>query len=108
MSLVTNVILSFHLLEARSESPDGEYRYALMYPLNAWLTEQGYGPFGPDADRVAGGTKHLETPLYVAAFNYLDVDAFMARLRTLPWEYPSAVQVFLQTQEENTFRLMAI
>ena len=105
MSVVTNLLLSFSVME---EGLDGWDRdgYALMTPINAWLTAHGYGAFGQDADQVSGGTKHLEVPLYVAAFNSFQLDEFLAMLRTLPWIEPACVQVFVQEEDEDTFRVM--
>jgi hypothetical protein len=106
MSLVTNIILSFSIDEDSYESDEGDDIYALMVPINAWLTEHRYGAFGRDADHISGGNKHLETPLYVAAFNLFSLNEFVDMLRTLPWHEPRSVQVFVQEQEEDKFRLI--
>jgi hypothetical protein len=106
MSRVTNVILTFSVIESCVDTPTGLFVYDLMTPVNEWLIANGYGAFGPDADQVAGGHKHLEAPLYVAGFNHFVLDAFVAMLRDLPWDEPEAVQLFIKDQEDLCFRVV--
>jgi hypothetical protein len=54
-----------------------------------------------------GGTKGFEANLYVGAFNHLDLDAFVAYLRALPWR-SRPVQLILHEQEESGFRIIPI
>jgi hypothetical protein len=96
MSSVTNIILSFSIVEDR---------FSLMDDINSWLTKEDYGAFGYDADALGSGTKRLETPVYVAAFNLFDVHAFLDFVKDLPWQEPDCVQVFVQEQEEDKFRV---
>ena len=74
--------------------------------MSGWW-EQGDGAFGQDADTISGGHKHLETPVYVAAFNDFRLEEFSAMLRKLPWKEPEHVQVFVQDQDADTFTVMA-
>lgn len=108
MSDVTNILLSFDICEEEDDPGDvmGETSdYTMLTQINAWLAPR-YGAFGVDADWIAGGTKHLEAPLYIAAFNHFDLDAFCAFLRTLPWLYPQHVQLFVQEENDNCWRLL--
>jgi len=107
MSLVTNIVFSFSIGE-HSREIDGEYYYFLMDDINKWLSERNYGKFGVDADKISGGTKCLETPLFVAAFNYFDIEDFLEFLSSLQWKEPENVQVFVKGQEENIFTLFRI
>ena len=106
MSNVTNVLLSFSVMEEKVQGWDSDSPYILMNTINAWLMERSYGAFGQDVDHVSGGHKHLETPLYAAGFNYFNLDDFLNMLRTLPWKEPENVQVFVQEQDEDKFRLI--
>jgi hypothetical protein len=105
MSYVTNVLLSFSVMEDSYET-DGEDIYSIMTLVNTWLMERGYGAFGQHVDHVSGGHKHLETPLFAAGFNMFDLGDFLDMLRTLPWKEPSNVQVFVQEQDEDKFRII--
>jgi hypothetical protein len=102
MSHVDNVILSFSILE--DERP-------IMESVNEWLRAHVSGQsFGPDlvnADGAYGGAKCLETPLFIAAFNYLPEDAFLGFLRTLPWRCPGEVQVIVQRQNDDVFEILS-
>lgn len=106
MSVVTNIILSFSIME--NEISDIEDSYTNMVLINNWLRKHDHGAFGEDATIASGGEKHLETPVYLAAFNFFDLDEFLAFLRTLPWEEPENVQVFVQGQEEEKFTVYTI
>lgn len=107
MSHVDNAILTFSILE---ESFDLDHEAADHWPLmdkiNAWLRENAGGQqFGPELGSVQdayGGHKALEAPLFVAAFNYLPEDEFLAFLRTLPWKYPDEVQYIVQREHDDT------
>lgn len=55
-----------------------------------------------------GGTKYLEVEVAIGAINYLDLDAFMAHLRTVPWERPEHVQLMVCEQEDPGFRIITL
>jgi hypothetical protein len=52
-----------------------------------------------------GGWKNPECEVWAGALNHADLGALLARIRTMPWRYPSRVQVLLMDQEESYFRL---
>lgn len=108
MSHVTNVILVFSVLEAYDEGEDGEDRYHVMTAINEWLRTQGHFPFGRHADHSSGGDKHLEVPIYVAAFNYFRLDDFLEMLKELPWKEPRLVQVFVMDQDDDRFSVFEL
>ena len=105
MSVVSNVIFSFSISEDSYEKED-DILYPNMEKINNWLEENNYGIFSVDVDVVSGGRKNRETPLFVAAFNYSSIDNFCNFIRSLKWEYPDFVQVFIQEQEDDKFRLI--
>ncbi len=55
-----------------------------------------------------GGTKVMEANLWAGAFNNLDLSALREHLRTLPWEEPRYVQLFIKEQEDDTWRLESL
>lgn len=75
--------------------------------LDDWLTDQGYGRMTEltDEDVPWGGHKMPETSLYGGAFNYLDHDAMLIQIASLPWEYPDEVQLMVMEQEAYVFRV---
>jgi hypothetical protein len=109
MSLVDNVIISFDILE------DCDARVA---EINAWTREhagQGQefkdiGTTNRDAavDELYGGAKFLETPLLIAAMNYMPEEDFLNFLATLPWRYPEHVQYIVKRDDDSTFEIVAL
>lgn len=93
MSCVQNVILAFSILEDRR---------AMVGEVNRILAALGQvGAFNLEQDY--GGSKALERPTYLGAFNYLEVSAFVERPRALPWKEPSEVQVYVCDQHEDIY-----
>ena len=105
MSVVSNVIFSFSISEESYEK-ENDTIYPIMENINNWLQENKYGVFSVDADVISGGRKHLETPLFVAAFNHFRLEDFCNYVRSLKWEYPDCVQVIIQEQNDDKFRLI--
>lgn len=104
MSIVTNAILVHHLGEKPVPgSTEEEGLYLLPARLNEELQGIGVGWFTP-VSRSAGGRKYLECELHVAAFNGRDVERpLIDAIRSLPWEAPDCVQLFLKRQDEDRF-----
>lgn len=95
MSLVTNVVLKTAVQDA-----------GLIGGINSALKDKGFVscddeslPFGWYA-----GTKALECEIFPGAFNYLDLDAMIYAIRTVPWDQPGSVQLFIQEQNEDRLR----
>lgn len=107
---MTNIVLAFSFSEDHTfhtESARGDdFDYSVMASINTWLSAHDFGTFGRDVDAVTGGTMHLETPMYAAAFNYFDLSGFLDMLRSVGWKYPSCVQLFVQEQDDERFRLI--
>jgi len=105
MSNVTNVILSFSIIEEEYELQDFQH-YKIMDKINQWLYDSKYGQFSKELTEYAGGNKVTETPIYIAAFNHFNIDAFVEFIKTLNWEEPEDVQIFIQTQDEDRFLII--
>jgi hypothetical protein len=112
MSEVTNLILSFSIAENKAskrseielfhnngrgfrlESADFEGEN------NVWNVQT--------TRRWYAGSKVLETPLFIGAYNHLDLDGLIEYLKTLEWEEPENVQLIVQEQHEYKFRIIEI
>lgn len=98
MSYVTNVLLSFSVME------DADGRVA---EVNDHLAEhsrgQKLGDIWQSDPPVYGGHKCMERPLYGAAFNYVEVKRFIEAVRSASWKEPEYVQVFICDQEDDVF-----
>lgn len=61
-----------------------------------------------DAAGHWGGSKWPECDIYAAAFNYIDMGAFMSWLLAIPWSSPGDVQLFVQGEEDECFSIYEI
>ena len=52
-----------------------------------------------------GGTKMLETPLFIGAFNHLVLEDLIVWLKGIKWEEPENVQLIVKEQEDDRFSI---
>lgn len=52
---------------------------------------------------TCGGNKYLECDIYLAAYNYFKLDNFLGAVRSVAWEYPEDVQLFVKDQHDSHF-----
>ncbi len=107
MSLVTNVVLKWSLEEG------GEAADVLpqLREVNTFFAEdRGFmWVDDPSLPRAwYGGTKMLETNLFIGAFNYLMEHELLSHLRTLHWERPDCVELVLLGEDDETFRVVRL
>lgn len=95
MSYVTNILLSFDILENEDERMAEVQEYAA-----ARSNGQKFGDIW-NSD-VYGGNKSMEVPLYGAAFNYIDLDGFAEDLGCVNWRAPANVRLFVCDQHDDT------
>lgn len=96
MSVVTNLLLSFDILERESERIEEVQAFPWRHGVG--LSDMTRGDHG--------GTKGFELPLWGGAFNYLDLTAFMEHLRTkVKWRHPDLVRVIVAEQDDDAFRI---
>lgn len=88
MSVITNVILHFPLGSK-----------AALIELDTYLTSQGHLPI----EFITGGGEKVMTGVAAGAFNHLDVEMFLARIRSLKWSLPGSVQVFYRHHDDELF-----
>ena len=91
MSVVTNVILIL----------DNESREILH--LNRWLKDNAQGVLALLPLGAEGGTKYMECDVYLGAFNFLDVEGFVAAFQAVEYDDPETVQLFVRRQESDRF-----
>jgi hypothetical protein len=100
VSKVTNLILVF-------SGSENEPEVALF--LNRFPNEgKGFRIVAVDDPSLPkgwyGGTKYLECCLYLGAYNHFNAQAFLAYLRTYPWEDPESVQLLVKEQYDDVFQ----
>lgn len=100
MSVVTNVMIT------------GLETGRWVDELNHWLDQRDDPPGNLlQVDQHCGGPKALETEVFLAAFNHFDTPAFIAKCRETYAQHcmwPEDVQLYIQQQEENRWRLIPL
>lgn len=102
MSEVTNVILTFSLIEENNKNE-------ALAEINDYLIDKHYPPFvvlddiNNDLSPFIAGNKWLEAQICIGAFNHLNIPEFEQVIKMASWIYPEDVKVLLQTQDSNTF-----
>lgn len=100
MSYVTNVILSYSIIEKDEKIEE----------INKFF-EKDTAPFvSVDSPELPhgwyGGTKMLETPLFIGAFNHLRLDQLMHHIAQIEFEEPQSVQLIVKDQEDDVFKIL--
>lgn len=96
MSNVTNIILCFDIMESVEERLNDVNQYFLG-------TSRHDGFIYDTWDRGVGGSKCLEHPTFLGAFNHLDIPAFLTHVGHVTWEYRRHVQVLLCEQHDDVY-----
>jgi hypothetical protein len=97
MSYVTNTILAFSIIE------DVRSRFE---EVNTFFTDRsGFMWTWHSDEEWTGGSKHLEHPTFVAAFNHLDFDGLIVHLRSVKWEEPENVQLIICGQDDDRYEI---
>ena len=104
MSVVTNVILTFSMME--DEEP-------ILAAINAFdgfynSDDRFIAPTEEVACQCHGGTRAIERHILVAAFNHFSASDFRKHLLTVPWYEPDAVQVMVCEQDQATFSIWSL
>ena len=111
MSVVTNLILSFSISEdeqSRVEEINTFFNNGRGFKLVSADFERKLADDYYEAKTWYGGSKHLETPLFVGAYNHLDIDGLIDHLKSVNWEEPENVQLILKPQDADKFEIIEI
>ena len=100
MSLVTNVMIQLDDLADKAN-------LAALDDLTRDSTADGHQILRCITDRDPGefwgGSKYPECGIWAAAFNYLEIDAFLAGIEAMTWHAPKCFRLFIQEQEDDAF-----
>ncbi|TCC87331.1 hypothetical protein EZ428_21775 [Pedobacter frigiditerrae] len=101
MSNVTNLILSFSLSENEQEILEELEKFS--YNQNEFEIVSVNDDKLPNA--WYGGTKNLETNLFIGAYNHFESEKFIDFLRKISWKEMGEVQVIIKGQFDDRFRV---
>lgn len=103
MSYVTNVILATWIDDGGSDD-----KHPNVNILNAWL-EKRWGKLTQVNQLATNNSgKVMECDIFMGAFNYLDVEGFVAAFRAIPWEMPESAQLLMKTEQEKQFKMFYV
>lgn len=108
MSNVTNLIISFSIIEdeiSRINEVNLFHNNGLNFEIkSANFEEEKKNVFGKESEnRWYGGSKKLETPLYIGAFNNLDLRGLIKYCQKIEWIEPENVQIIVKEQDSDKF-----
>jgi hypothetical protein len=110
MSWVCNVLVLYSLGEEWIDTDDDDVEYIGTSPclleINRWLGERGWVELLDLGEVGHGIQRHaFEVRIWGAAFNFLDIDAFLLCVKEQAWREPENVQVMIKDQEDERFTL---
>ncbi len=101
MSYVTNVVLHFHEHSCLPE-PMLSAVNELYEAKEGHHAKEGFALVSD----YARGYKGLETDVALGAFNYLDLKELIVHIRSLGWDSPESVQLFVNEQDSHCMRVV--
>jgi len=107
MSVVTNVLVSYDILEGENPSNLAEFR-EWFEPIGGIRAIAGGDRDWSNPASWWGGTKNPECELWGGAYNHLDHSGFWNHLNRLRWSYPQSVQVFVKDQDDPRFQVWMV
>lgn len=92
MSWVTNIILSYSLVEHQDK----------IDSINDWLLQNEHDKL-KRINEYAGGEKFMEMYIYAGGFSHFDVMDFVRYVFSLDWILRESLQIFVKDQEDDRF-----
>jgi len=114
MSSITDVILTIgpenYIEHNKNDGPDS---FPVIDEVNSYLTDPDRGGYrtGLVSTEVTGvrwGGDKIMMPVFIGAFNYLDLDSFMDHIKQCIWEAPECVRVFIKGDQDSEYRTQAL
>jgi hypothetical protein len=103
MSAISNVILTTAIYDGAWSQSD----YGNVDLLNDYLRKHNQGRCFNRVDDKAGGHQQMTCDIFMAAVNYLDVDALVNEFLTIEWQKPEQAQLMIRSHEDEHFQLYA-
>lgn len=99
MTCITNVILTTSIHDGAWMNSD----YGSVDILNDYLYNQYQGSRFNCVAGHSGGNKPMSCDIFIAAIDYLDVEAFIALFYQVSWDRPEEAQLLIRTEGQVTF-----
>lgn len=111
MSNVTNLIISFSIAEdeiSRAMDINSFFNNGRDFNIVSADFEKNKRLLLNTNKSWYGGDKYLETPLYIGAFNDLNVNELISFLKLIDWSEPENVQVIIKGQNDDKFSIISL
>ena len=71
--------------------------------LNEYLKKNYQGTYFTKVDEYAGGHKRMSCDVFMAAVDYLDVEAFIVKFSSVKWDKPNEALLMVKTENDKSF-----
>ena len=105
MSWVTDVLVTFNLQERFDDDFNLQDSCESLDNINAWLKQNELGELDELSKHVSSGGKGMQCYVYGGAFNFMQVEEFIALVLSQPWKMPASVMLLTKDEEEEAFTL---
>ena len=101
MSIISNVILTTAIYDGAWSQSD----YGSVDILNDYLRKHYQGTCFNIVHDKAGGNQQMTCDIFIAAVDYLDVDALVNQFLTIEWQKPEQAQLMIRSNLDDKFQL---
>jgi hypothetical protein len=108
MSWVTDVLFTINLQERFDDDFNSLDSCEALDNINAWLEKNELGQFDDLSAHVSSGGKAMQCHVYGGAFNFMDVDEFIALVLSQTWKVPESVMLLTKDEEQEVFTVHRI
>ncbi|MDO6447224.1 hypothetical protein Q4493_15755 [Colwellia sp. 1_MG-2023] len=103
MSIISNVILTTAIYEGAWSKSD----YGNVDLLNDYLRKNYQGTCLRIVHDKAGGHQQMTCDIFMAAVDYLDVDALVNEFLAIEWQKPEQAQLMIRSNLDEKFQLFS-
>lgn len=100
MSHLNDIIL----VTAIEEGASKENEHPNVDLVNSYLQKEHHCAL-VRVDQFAGGGKKIQSHVFMAAINHLNISEFVSHFYAVPWAYPESVQLMLKDEHEERFTI---
>ena len=105
MSWVTDVLLCLNLEERLDDEGSFTASCKPLEEINSWLSENQLGTLAELSIHMETGGKAVQAFVYGGSFNHLDMEKFKGFVFSRHWQFPEAVQLLLNDEQDVCFKL---
>jgi len=105
MSCVTDVLLTVNLEERFDDDLNETESCKALDNINSWLERHELGVLDELSTHVESCGKAMQCHIYGGAFNFMEIDEFIAVVLSQNWQKPESVMLLTKDEEEDAFTI---